>query len=223
MKKELFNYKKSITTMLIKFIDQLVFFNDEEKSIFLQIALKNKDKLHELYKVYDYINTKEEKFNNGELDIRKGINKYYIGFNNTLIEIEENDIKKVIAGIIDILEEVLPIGTVVLLKHEFIKKMCKDNEVKEVPRFIINKRFLSKEGSSTYFNYSVVPYPTGEIAENNNLYVTTNAIDKVIYRGYSDVSDEAYIYIMKNEMILNKKMHSISFASEEERELYSHK
>lgn len=222
LRKEIFDYEKSIYAMMIKFIDNLSFLDDNKKSICLKLALAYKNNLDELYKAYDYLNSEELEFIDSKklVKINKTNDILIVDFKNSTFEISTENIKKVIAGIIDILEDVLPMGTIIELKPQFIKSMYKSQSLKEVPKFIITKRFLSKKDSLSYFPYAAVQYPIGETSKGKNIHFTSKAIDKVIYKGFSDETELAYICVMKSEMIFKKEMHSISFSTLEEREEY---
>jgi len=40
----------------------------------------------------------------------------------------------------------------------------------------------------------------------------------VIHTGYSDEQEDAYGYLLKKELVIDKKMHSFGFSTKEERE-----
>lgn len=115
------------------------------------------------------------------------------------------------------LEDIFPLGTVVKLKSIFTKDIFNETTDGDKVMFIITKRFLSASNNPYYFTYAAVPYPVGELENGKIINFTSQAIDKVIYKGFSDIQEEAYISVMKNEMIIKKRMKSINFASEEER------
>jgi len=45
-------------------------------------------------------------------------------------------------------------------------------------------------------------------------------IEQVVSRGYSDEQEEAYLYLMKRELFLERKLRSIGFGNKEEWEQY---
>lgn len=222
MSNKIFNYEKSISAMVIKFIDSLGFLDDKDKASWLQLSLLYRSELDELYKIYDYISSEDLEFvdNKKIIKINRQNNNLDVNIKNNLINISIDNTKYILAGIIDILEDILPIGTIIELKPEFIKSIYNNENLNETPKFIIIRRFLSREGNLSYFPYAAVPYPIGELSDGKNIHLTSKAIDKVVYKGFSDETDLAYICVMKSEMIFKKGMHSISFSSIEEREAY---
>ena len=216
----IFYYEKSICAMLIKYIDKLDFLTDDDKAMSLKIVLLYKNKINGLYRIYDFINSEEKEFIDNDLNLEKHDKDININMNNKTSNISISNFKNILEGSIDILEDILPIGTIIELKSQFIKSLYGDTQFKENPKFIIIRRFLSKEGSLSYFPYAAVLYPTGELNDGNNIYLTSQAIEKIVYKGFSDEKDLAFICVMKSEMIFKKNMKSISFSSEEERLVY---
>ena len=220
MEDTIFDYEKSICAMLIKYIDKLDFLTNDDKAISLKVGLLYKNQINELYRIYDFINSEEKEFIDNNINLEKKDNNLCINIKGKNIVISINNFTNILEGSTDILEDILPIGTVIELKSQFIKTLYGETQFKENPKFIITRRFLSKEGGLFYFPYAAVPYPTGELSDENNIYLTSQAIEKVIYKGFSDEKDLAFICVMKSEMIFKKNMKSISFSSEEERLVY---
>lgn len=220
MSNEEFNYEKSISAMVIRFIDGLEFLNEDEKANWLELGLSYKSDIDELYRIYDYINGEEKEFIDSKkiIKIHKDYKVLEVIIRDNTLKIHIKDVKKILAGIIDILEDILPIGTIIELKPQFIESILGSKNLKEAPKFIIIRRFLRIEDSLTYFPYEAVPYPVGELNDGKNIHLTFKAIDKIVYKGFSDKVDLAYICVMKSELILKKNMYSISFSNTKERE-----
>ena len=79
------------------------------------------------------------------------------------------------------MKEYLPIGSVVLLKNGEKKVMIYGRRQRRVTE-------VDKE-----YDYIACLYPEGNIDENYMYLFNNENIDKVIYRGYSDAEDEAFI------------------------------
>lgn len=75
----------------------------------------------------------------------------------------------------------LPIGTVVLLKNGEKKVM------------IYGRRQRRVTEPDKEYDYIACLYPEGNIDENFMYLFDNENIDKVIYRGYSDAEEEAFI------------------------------
>ncbi len=75
----------------------------------------------------------------------------------------------------------LPIGTVVLLKNGSKKLM------------IYGRRQSRVTDVEREYDYIGCLYPEGNIDENYMYLFDHESIDQVIYRGYSDAEEEAYV------------------------------
>ncbi|MEF2115464.1 DUF4176 domain-containing protein, partial [Clostridium frigoriphilum] len=109
-------------------------------------------------------------------------------------------IKEIISGMIDILEKIHPLGTVVQLKNQFLKNIIADNKIEEA-RFVIINRFMFHNEIKTYFQYAGVVYPLGMVGVGKAIQFTSELIEKVVHTGYSDEQEEAYVYLLKKELI----------------------
>ncbi len=75
----------------------------------------------------------------------------------------------------------LPIGTVVLLKNGSKKVM------------IYGRRQSRVTEPDREYDYIACLYPEGNIDENYMYLFDHESIDQVVYRGYSDAEEEAFI------------------------------
>lgn len=192
------NSEQVTTAMLIKWIDKMFFLSGEEKGLLLKISfLLIKDR-ETLFKLYDEIFQEEE---------------HYLSFNDEKLKLSLENKKMIVSTLIDFADEILPLGSVVTLKNEELK----DKEGNDL-RIIITKRFLSNEKSGFYFTYSGTLYPIGSFEEEDKLlHFTSESIKEVIYKGFSDYVDVSYTLAVKNELILNRGIHSVIFADVEEK------
>lgn len=77
--------------------------------------------------------------------------------------------------------KILPLGSVVYLK-EGNKKVL-----------IVARGLIAKNGDGhIYFDYGGVPYPEG-LVDDKMAYFQHEAINKVVFEGYSDLDDEATV------------------------------
>lgn len=192
------NSEQVATAMLIKWIDKMFFLSGEEKGLLLKISfllIKDRETLFELY---DEIFQEEE---------------HYLSFNDEKLKLSLENKKMIVSTLIDFADEILPLGSIVTLKNEELK----DKEGNDL-RIIITKRFLSNEKSGFYFTYSGTLYPIGSFEEEDKLlHFTSESIKEVIYKGFSDYVDVSYTLAVKNELILNRGIHSVIFADVEEK------
>lgn len=148
--------------------------------------------------------------------------KHLLVYKDNKMEFTHAQIKEIIVGLIDILEEVYPLGTTLELKKEFLKNISLKKEVKNVQVVIIN-RFIASNDAKSFFHYSGVLYPLGLVGDKSIIHFTHALVDKVLSKGHSDENENAYLYLMKKELIINKKMHSFGFSTEEETQSFKKK
>ena len=83
-------------------------------------------------------------------------------------------------------ENLLPIGSVVLLKGGKVKLM-------------ITGRILSDENLTKIFDYVGVVYPLGNTGEENQYFFDRDSIERVYFIGYQDEDEIKF----KNEVLAN--------------------
>lgn len=152
---------------------------------------KEKDVLYETYEEYHIL-----KYRDNELALR------------------QSDMSRLLTDMIDIFEDILPLGSVVELKKEFLGQKMDLAKVDKV-RVVITMRFLEVE-TGCYYPYAAVLYPIGMLGQNKYIYFSSALIDKVIHRGYSDSVEEAFVYQMKEQLIVKERRKSMGFANDEE-------
>jgi len=76
-------------------------------------------------------------------------------------------------------KDMLPIGTVVLLKG--------GNK-----RIMIIGRIQTKAGDDRIFDYSACYYPQGMIGSDSIFFFDRDAIEKVFFRGYEDEEEQMF-------------------------------
>lgn len=195
-----YNYEQISMAMIIKWIDKMDFLKKQEKALLLKISfllIKNRG---ELYKIYDEINNED---------------KHFLIFNDEKLELSLENKKMIVSTLIDFSEDILPLGSVVILNNQELK----DVEGRNL-RIIITKRFLFNEKSRFYFTYSGTIYPIGTINGDKLLHFTGESIKEVVYKGYSDEFDLSYVLETKNELNLNKNIHSVIFANIKEKKAF---
>lgn len=215
------NKRKLNIDLLKKFTLNLDYLTDNDKKNInmLGINLYGSD-LNELYAIHECIVKGETTFESRLVTYKNEEDVHKLIIKDHTINLKLSEIKEIIIGLIDILDEILPLGTVVKLKKEYMHKFLNNNEIEEAEVVIVN-RFIFKNGINAYFPYAGVVYPIGFVGNANAIQFSSALIDEVIHRGYSDEKDEVYTFLLKNELILDKRMHSFGFASEEEREKYN--
>jgi hypothetical protein len=67
--------------------------------------------------------------------------------------------------------------------------------------------------------YGGIVYPIGMPEGKQMFYFTPSLIPDVVYEGYRDEMEDAFVYSMKEILLLDEHYHSVAFASPSEREV----
>ena len=108
-------------------------------------------------------------------------------------------------------ERTLPLGSVVEID---VRKLEMETEkpVSSIKAVIVD-RFMKKETEKQYVPYCGIIYPFGD--SKKQLFFTEQAIHTVIHYGYTDRQEDAYVALIKRE-IIKKGYSSYSFAEAED-------
>ena len=143
---------------------------------------------------------------NGNCMLRTNLGELYLS---------NNDFRKVITGIVDIYEDIYPLGTVVDLNKKYFKGILPVDELEEL-RVIITYRFVPLT-NSCYIPYVGALYPMGNMGIlKNDLHFTPRAIEKVVQIGYQDEKELAFLFEIKNKFLIQNGKHSSGFATQDE-------
>lgn len=201
----------------LSFVDKKLSELEIEKEFlncFIELAENNLSTLKDILK---YIKTKKTYVNLiSDLEITFTENKVSVNSNGNKLNISIEKLKNLIVNIIDLFEVIYPLGTVVNLKTEYLNQLTNGKEIEEAT-FVITSRYVYTDDVKTYFQYGGIPYPVGTLGLNKVFYFTSDLIKEVLALGYSDNREEAYIYMMKKELLLDENYISIGYAQEEER------
>lgn len=131
------------------------------------------------------------------------------------IFLKENEMKRLLSDMIVLFEDILPLGSVVDLKKD---KLFEDLDVSKVENFrvVITKRFIGAR-VGCFYPYGAGVYPFGPVGEKM-ISFTPALIERVIHTGYSDEVDEAFVFQMKKQLIVEQKRKSAGFATPQELE-----
>ena len=155
------------------------------------------------------------------LDNETGINfisqndKCMLKTNYGEVYLSNIEFRKVIAGIVDIYEDIYPLGTVVDLDKKYFRNILPVDEVDEL-RVVITYRFIPLT-DTCYIPYVGSLYPVGNMGIlKNDIHFTPRAIERVVQMGYQDEKELAFIYQIKNNFLIHNGKHSSGFANNEE-------
>ncbi len=174
-----------------------------------------------LYEVYQAF-IDQERFRIDEqrgIEYEKDQDLYFIRYQGEEWSFEYKPMKELLERSIGIFEDMLPLGSVVDLKKEFLQKGS-ETELPDTIRMVIVQRYVGESPEGFYYPYAGAVYPIGNPGNTKLLEFTPALIQTVVSRGYSDEQEEAYQYLMKQEVFLHRGLHSMGFADEEERSAY---
>jgi hypothetical protein len=120
---------------------------------------------------------------------------------------------------IDLLQDYLPLGSVVDLKKELLASVSAFDRATTL-RFVITQRFCPLPGTDAFYPYGSVVYPLGRLQDQQqSLYFTAPLIAQVVHKGFFDETEFAYMLAMKHELILKRGCCSAGLLSAQERAL----
>ena len=139
---------------------------------------------------------------------------YILRKENKGIFLKAKEMKRLLSDMITLFEEILPLGSVVDLKKD---KLSEDLDVSKVENFriVITKRFVGA-GEGCFYPYGAVLYPIGFGGTGKVISFTPALIEKVIYTGYSDEMEDAFVFQMKYKLVVEQRRKSAGFATRQE-------
>lgn len=169
-----------------------------------------------LYKIYPSVGEKQVNL----CDEKTGImfeneeELYILRKENKGIFLKAEKMKRLLSDMITLFEEILPLGSVVDLKKD---KLSEDLDVSKVENFriVITKRFVGA-GEGCFYPYGAVLYPIGFGGTGKVISFTPALIEKVIYTGYSDEMEDAFVFKMKYKLVVEQRRKSAGFATRQE-------
>ena len=151
------------------------------------------------------------------LSVEKFGGDIFFDFGNKELQIGNEDFFLLLSLVSDIFLSVLPLGSVVSLKKDALKKMGLPEDYS--PEVVIVDRYLAVPNVGIYFPYSGAVYPLGSFGVERKIFFGPQLIEKVVFPGYSDRREKPFRALMKEEYILKKRLHSMSFASRQEEQV----
>lgn len=204
--------------ILMKVLDKKEYLTAKMKTMLYDVGVRYWGKTDYLYRIYKaFIQQKPDYTEHNEfISYETRENGLYLICDDEEMPITKKKLKDILISYIDICEKILPLGTLVELKKDKMKEIAPIEA--ENLRVIITHRFLDYT-DTTYFHYAGVPYPTGMLGSQNVLHFSSALIEEVIQEGYTDELEEGFVYLMKEEFLVDQNMHSVGFSTEDEKRL----
>lgn len=221
------DFEKATLEMLILWLGKKEFINEKTQRNWFEIGVLCKNDLAFLYHIYDQVNAEHKSLK----DDKNQIQYFYespnhcIQYKGEQMEYSQEELTEILKGMLCILEEILPLGSVVKLREDFLMdsflqlKQKNDQQnaeqlekaMKESLEFVITRRFIETPDQGIYFDYAGVPYPVGQDMQNIILYFTPRMIEEVLHTGYWEEKEKAFVCLVKEELILERGEYSVGF------------
>lgn len=137
--------------------------------------------------------------------------KVYAKIKTSQLIVKKMPYSDIVQKMILITEKILPLGSVVEVDIRELK-LETEKPVSNIKAVIVD-RFMKKETEKQYVPYCGIIYPFGD--SKKQLFFTEQAIHTVIHYGYTDRQEDAYVALIKRE-IIKKGYSSYSFAEAED-------
>ncbi len=188
------------------------FIDKADKGRIMYFSAEIFDDIDFLYAIMECLNTKsgEDRDSSERFAFVYDDEKSSMAIDGYVISLDNEIWKSIISAMIDIFDNVYPVGTVVTLRKEYFSEVLPVDRIEEL-KVVINHRLFRGKEDNCFINYAGSLYPCGLSLNSNMLYFSNKAIESVLYKGYSDLSEEAYVYHEKCNLILEEKRRSISF------------
>lgn len=137
-------------------------FDEKEAAILTEFFYRCRKDMSRLYRMYGCLWTEEKQIFtvDGQAAFTVTPEKIWITDGCEDIAYAPAEWKRIIGKAIAFLENLLPLGSVVELKKEYLEKQVPALKKAGQLRMVITERYLTYTGNS-YFPYAGVPYPTG--------------------------------------------------------------
>mgnify|MGYP003182621853 FL=1 len=139
--------------------------------------------------------------------------KVYAKIKTSQLIVKKMPYSDIVQKMILITEKILPLGSVVEVDIRELKLELETEKPVSSIKAVIVDRFMKKETEKQYVPYCGIIYPFGD--SKKQLFFTEQAIHTVIHYGYTDRQEDAYVALIKRE-IIKKGYSSYSFAEAED-------
>lgn len=204
-----------------EYVENTPIIQEEDKSGFGEFGLACSTDISLPYMIYQSI-MKDEHYLFDEstgITYRKREGEYQLIWHKQLFKFGREEIRSLIISLIQIFEEVLPLGSIVDLKKSYLENMIPLDGVGKI-RLVILHRFVNESPEGMFYPYSGTIYPTGIPGSSRQINFSPALIERVVYKGFHDEQEDAYVYLMKKEFLIDRQLKSVGFADEDERKTY---
>lgn len=216
MEKQLKNKRTELTKSLLRdYMKNNQVLQKEQAGFLYEIAADSIQDNTTLTQLYIAIRNQSDTFsdNTGRLQYKMKEGTVTLTYKNVKCNFEETMLLNTISDLIELTEPILPLGSLVQLRKELFAGAVDISRLDTI-RVVITHRFV-RENEETYYTYGGVVYPVANFNGKEILKFTPSLIEKTLHKGYQDEQEDAYIYLMKQEYILEKDIHMAGFREQE--------
>lgn len=207
MRENTLQKRKFSSALCVEWLQKDGQFREMQKRAILEYAETHVGKTEELYELYQGI-LEGKSCKTELLELEMNGERAELKVMNQQIQKSLEEIKTILQNMILILEDTLPLGSVVELD------LSECGIESEIPltnvKVLIVDRFMRKEKENFYVPYCGVVYPFGNTKKQ--LFFTKKGVTSIVSRGYEDEQENAFIAGMKREL-LKKGFQSYIFAT----------
>ena len=216
MEKQLKNKRTELTKSLLRdYMKNNQVLQKEQAGFLYEIAADSIQDNTTLTQLYIAIRNQSDTFsdNTGRLQYKTKDGTTTLTYKNVKCSFEETMLLNTISDLIELTEHILPLGSLVQLRKELFAGAVDISRLDTI-RVVITNRFV-REDEETYYTYGGVVYPVANFNGKEILKFTPSLIEKTLHKGYQDEQEDAYVYLMKQELILEKDIHMAGFREKE--------
>ncbi|MCM1497818.1 MAG: DUF4176 domain-containing protein [Clostridium sp.] len=211
--------QEGLLRLISDYLEDVDFLEQSQKEMLMHLA-EDKDIISFLYGCMECIKGVKHAVEIAEKKIAFSVEeKSRLVWEDKEIIMNNEHARELCSKMIDVLEPVYPLGTVVELTDSFTQSLRLKNQGKRI-RVVIVERFAATSDKQAFFPYVGVIYPVGLLGKGRYLHFTSSLIDNVLHEGFKDEMDDAYVLLMKKELLIDNDAVSFGMLSKEEAALY---
>lgn len=177
---------------------------------FFQSFSQEEKLLQQLYQAYKKkLPVLDVSSDRGTVSYKQNGTSCILAYADKQFSLEEEVFVLLLTNTLEIMREVLPLGSIVELDPAYFKP---DRHSTSPSKVVITGRFVAPKHYTSYFPYVGILYPIGEMKAGTQIHFTAPLIKRVIQKGYKDEMEEAFVFLMKQEFIIEKDMNTIEFS-----------
>lgn len=212
--------EEELLKIFSEFLDDQDDLEQEEKAVMMQLGERAGEYMEFFYACYACICNEKGNVELPEKGLSFSIEETcHLTYKSCRIRMEEETARELLSKLIDIFEPVYPLGTLVELKEEFTEALHLKKQTGKL-KVVIIERFSRMGDKNVFFPYAGTVYPVGTLGQGQFIHFTGALIDSVIREGYRDEMEDAYILLMKRELLVEKQAVSFGFLKKEKQAEY---